>query len=238
MVSVIMPAYNEAEIIEASIRDWHETVVAKIDGAELIVVDDCSTDRTAEILQGLSGQLAGLRYLKLPVNGGHGKALRFGFGHVTQPWVFQTDSDRQHVPAEFWNLWNDRNEYDFVFGTRRSRADGTIRVAITTLMRICNLLVWQVWIRDANCPFKLMRAPALATLLEIVPRDSFIPMVMISILARKLRFRTKEVLVTHIARKGGTQSLKGLTRWVRVARQCTRELWTLRMTLSSRQTAR
>jgi dolichol-phosphate mannosyltransferase len=237
MVLVIMPAYNEADIIEASVREWHEKVVSKIAGAELMVVDDYSTDGTGEILQKLAVQLAGMRYLKTPLNGGHGKALRFGFAHVVQPWVFQTDSDRQQVPEEFWNLWNGRDACDFVFGARRSRADGILRKSITSMMQICNLLVWQVWISDANCPFKLMRASALAKLLAIIPEDSFIPMVMISILARKGGFRTKEVPVSHIARKGGTQTLKGWARWVRVVIQCTRELWTLRRTINSRQPA-
>lgn len=238
MVSVVMPAYNEADIIEASVREWHEAVVAQIPGAELIVVDDCSTDGTGGILQRLATQLPGMRYLRPPANGGHGKALRFGFRYTTQPWVFQTDSDRQHVPAEFGNVWKERNEYDFIFGARRSREDGMLRVAITAMLRVCNLLVWQVWIRDANCPFKLMRASSLANVLTLVPEESFIPMVMISILARKLGFRVKEVPVTHVARKGGTQSLKGLMRWARVVRQCTGELWALRMTLNSRQPAR
>jgi len=233
MVSVVMPAYNEADIIESSVREWHEAVVARIPGAELIVVDDCSTDGTGRVLQQLATQLHGLRYLRPPANGGHGKALRFGFRHTTQPWVFQTDSDRQHLPAEFQFLWEQRDEYDFVVGTRRTRADGLLRVLITTMMRVSNLLIWQVWIRDANCPFKLMRAPALAQVLALVPAGSFIPMVMVSILSRKLGFRVKEVPVTHIARKGGTQSLKGLMRWARVVRQCTGELWRLRMTLSS-----
>jgi len=94
--------------------------------------------------------------------------------------------------------------------------------------------VWQVWIPDANCPFKLMTAPALEEVLRLIPADSFIPMVMVSILARKLDFRVREVAVTHIARRGGTQSLKGFFKWMRIGRRCVGEMWDLRVALNSR----
>jgi hypothetical protein len=64
--------------------------------------------------------------------------------------------------------------------------------------------------------------------LRMIPQQSFIPMVMVSILARKTGFRFCEVPVTHLARKGGQQSLKGLARWVRVSSLCCGQLVRLR----------
>src|ERR1035437_10673103 len=83
MVTVLMPAYNEAEIIERSVREWYGEVTAKVPGSEIIVVDDCSTDDTEKILERLAVELRGLRPIRTPRNGGHGKALRFGFSQVT-----------------------------------------------------------------------------------------------------------------------------------------------------------
>jgi hypothetical protein len=82
----------------------------------------------------------------------------------------------------------------------------------------------QIWINDANCPFKLMRTGSLRTVLERVPADSFIPMVMIAILARKAGFRFCEEEVTHLPRNGGQQSLKGILKWCRVGSGCFRQL--------------
>lgn len=229
MVSIVMPAWNEAEIIEDCVNEWYTEVISKIPGSELIVVDDCSTDSTGTIVNAIGRQLPAIRCIRPESNGGHGRALRVGFDKVTQPFVFQTDSDRQHLPSDFWKAWKLRDQVDFVFGIRKQRADGAVRVGITRLMRTLNLLIWGVWMRDANCPFKLMRREALAKVLLHIPRDCFIPMVLVSILARKMGFRIKEVEVEHLPRKGGTQSLKGLFQWGRVGTRCARQILSIRL---------
>jgi glycosyltransferase involved in cell wall biosynthesis len=231
MVSIVMPAYNEEEIIEKTVREWYVEVISRIPGSELIVVDDCSKDRTGEVLARLAGEIPALRPLTPERNGGHGKALRHGFDRVTQDWVFQTDSDRQHIPSDFWKVWEQRVASDFVLGVRSTRADGPVRVFITTVMRLANFAVWGLWIRDANCPFKLMRRPAMEKVLLRIPRDSFIPMVMLSILCRKMKYRVTGVVVQHLPRRGGEQSLSGLWKWIKVGSRCLRQLlaWRLRL---------
>jgi len=229
MVTIVMPCYNEEEIIEAGVREWHGEVIAKLKGADLLVVDDCSTDQSGRILERLSTELPGVRWVRPERNGGHGRALRFGFQFILNDYVFQTDSDRQHVPAEFWKLWEVRDDYDFVFGVRKARADGTLRRLITRAMRIANLFIWGIWVSDANCPFKLMKRKALMVVLEKIPSDVFIPMVMVSLLSRKMGFRTTEVAVSHLPRKGGSQSLKGIVRWIWVSSVCLWQLLGLRL---------
>jgi glycosyltransferase involved in cell wall biosynthesis len=229
MVTIVMPAFNEESIIESSVTEWHNAVVSKLPGSDLLVVDDHSTDGTAKVLERLAGQLPAMRYIVAERNSGHGGALRLGFRQVSADYVFQTDSDRQHLPAEFWDLWQSREGHDFIFGVRSARADGRVRVIITKTMRLLNFLLWGLWIRDANCPFKLMRRQALEQVLRVIPASCFIPMVAVSILARKMKFRVAEVPVTHLPRRGGTQSLKGLLRWARVGSMCAGQLMLLRM---------
>lgn len=227
-VTILMPAYNEQDIIADAVTEWHSEVVAKLPGARVLVIDDHSTDGTEAALIQLAETIPGVDYLRREVNGGHGQALLFGFRHVTTEYIFQTDSDRQHRPAEFWRLWALREDHDFVFGTRSSRQDGAFRRVVTNLLRVLNGLLWQRWIRDANCPFKLMRRDALEAVLLRIPRDAFIPMVMVSILARRMGYRVAEVPVTHLRRRGGTQSLRGIARWARVGLLCARQLISLR----------
>ena len=231
MVSIVMPAYNEGEIIESSVREWYNEVVSKIPGSELIVVNDFSKDDTGEILARLAREITELRPVRPERNGGHGKAIRFGFTKATQPWVFQTDSDRQHLPIDFWRLWEIRESQDFVLGVRNTRADGPVRVVITTVMRVANFAMWGAWIRDANCPFKLMRREPMQKVLARVPQESFIPMVMLSILCRVMKFRVTEVVVRHLPRRGGEQSLSGLGKWMKVGSRCLRQLVEWRFTL-------
>jgi glycosyltransferase involved in cell wall biosynthesis len=234
MVSIVMPAYNEEQIIEKTVREWHQEVISRIPGSELIVVNDCSKDRTGDVLARLAKEIPPLRSLTPERNGGHGRALRYGFDRVTQDWVFQTDSDQQHIPSDFWRVWEKRETSDFVLGVRSTRADGPVRILITTVMRLANFVVWGLWIRDANCPFKLMRRQAMEKVLIHIPRDSFIPMVMLSILCRKMKYRVTEVVVQHLPRRGGEQSLSGLWKWIRVGSRCLRQLLVWRLLLGSR----
>lgn len=227
-LTILMPAHNEEDIIAAAVSEWHAEVITKIPGSRLLVIDDASTDRTAEVLAQVARTAPGVDFIRREVNGGHGQALLFGFQQIHSEFVFQTDSDRQHFPADFWPLWEVRGQYDFVFGVRAKREDGAFRKTVTRLMRLLNWLLWGIWIADANCPFKLMRTEALSAVLERVPKDTFIPMVMISILSRRLGYRVAEVPVRHLPRQGGTQSLRGLGRWARVGWLCACQLARLR----------
>ena len=231
MLSIVMPAYNEEANIEQTVREWHQEVLSRIPGAELIVVNDCSKDQTGTILLRLAREIPALRPLTPDRNGGHGQALRHGFDFVTQDWVFQTDSDRQHLPSDFWELWKVRDQSDFVLGIRSIRADGPVRVFITTVMRLANFALWGLWIRDANCPFKLMRREPMQNVLARVPRDAFIPMVMLSILCRKMHYRVSEAVVNHLPRRAGYQSLSGLWKWIKIGSRCFQQLVALRIGL-------
>lgn len=227
-----MPAFNEAGNIEQGVGEWYDAVACRIDGAEVLLVDDCSTDDTGVRLAALASRLDRLRVLQTPVNGGHGRAVRFGLDRAIGTFVFQTDSDRQLRPDDFWTLWERRHEAPFVMGVRERRADGAFRLAVSQVLRAVNLLLWGRSIRDANCPFKLMRRDALHALLAEIPPGSFIPMVMVSVLARHRGYAVIEVPVRHFPRTAGHQSLRGVATWGRTGARCARELLRLRLTLA------
>lgn len=229
VLSIVMPAYNEADHIERCVVEWYDEVVSRIPGTELIIVNDCSRDDTGARLQLLAVRRPALRVLTTPVNGGHGRALRFGLEHARGEFVFHTDSDRQHTPDDFWAVWERRATADFVFGVRDHRADGAFRAAVSSMMRVVNALLWGYWIEDANCPYKLMRRTALEKVLPSIPRSSFIPMVMVAVLARRGGFRVSDVHVRHFPRVAGQQSLTGLLKWVRITSRCVGELVVLRV---------
>lgn len=231
-LSIVMPAHNEAGNIEAAIREWHDEVIARLPGSEIIVVDDASRDDTGRILSVLAESLEALRVVSLTQNAGHGPATRTGLDHARGTYVFQTDSDRQHTPAEFWAFWERREDADLVIGVRRARADGLQRAVISGILRKVNTWMWGRAFADANCPFKLMRRGALDDILPRVPRDTFIPMVMIVLVAHHLGYRIEEMTVQHFQRRAGANSLAGLRKWMRIGTRCLRELRQLRASLS------
>lgn len=113
-LSVVMPAYNE----EGTILEAIDEVLASPWVAEVVVVDDSSTDRTAELLTTVDD--ARVRVLHHPVNQGKGAALRTGFAAVTQEYAIVQDADLEYDAAEYGTLLEPLldGRADVVYGSR------------------------------------------------------------------------------------------------------------------------
>ena len=128
---IVMPAYNESENIEKTLDQWYP-VVEKIGGeSRLVVFDDGSKDDTYALMCAYAKQHP-LLVPQTKKNSGHGATLIEAYRYALEQhadYVFQTDSDGQTNPNEFWPFWNLRHEYDMVIGWRRGREDGNGSVA-------------------------------------------------------------------------------------------------------------
>ena len=113
-LSVVMPCYNEQDSVLAIVA----AVLASPLTAELVVVDDASTDATPELLAGIDDPR--LVLLRQPVNQGKGAALRRGFAAATQPYVIVQDADLEYDPAEYGQVVGPLldGRADVVFGSR------------------------------------------------------------------------------------------------------------------------
>ncbi|MFN0067545.1 MAG: glycosyltransferase family 2 protein [Limisphaerales bacterium] len=116
VLGVVMPAYNE----EATITEVVELVLRQPVVHELVIVDDCSKDRTFEVLQGLAAKHPKIRLLRHDVNQGKGAALRTGFSHMTAPIVIIQDADMEYDPGEYPRIMGPivEGRGDVVFGSR------------------------------------------------------------------------------------------------------------------------
>lgn len=137
-VSLVMPVYNEEEIIERTVRDFYSEVVAPIPGSEMGIVDDCSNDKSPQILKELAEELPCTRVLRPAKKGGHRKALRLAFENVKCDLIFHTDSDYQKDPKDFCKLNEEVEGNDLVIGYRAVRNDPILRLIITRLLILVN----------------------------------------------------------------------------------------------------
>lgn len=113
-VSVIIPAYNEAETIKEVIQGIKDAGLKLGDeGFEIIVVDDGSTDYTGELAKD-----AGAKVIRHPYNIGNGASIKTGVRAATKDYLVLMDGDLQHNPADIPKLLAGLENYDMVVGAR------------------------------------------------------------------------------------------------------------------------
>jgi glycosyltransferase involved in cell wall biosynthesis len=214
---LVMPAYNEQDNIEAVVAQWHP-VVEKIGGdARLLIVNDGSKDNTSAILHELEKRTVEGNVLKFPrlialdkPNSGHGATCLFAYNKAIElgaKYIFQTDSDGQTDPDEFWKFWEKRADFDFIIGSRGGRQDGFSRIVVTKVLKLVIWLIFGEKVRDANTPFRLMRAGRLAKILAVIPKDFFLSNVLVSTIAVKWKERCVWEPITFKPRQGGVNSI-------------------------------
>jgi dolichol-phosphate mannosyltransferase len=210
-LAVVMPIYNEAANIASVLREWFACLESVASDFVLFAINDGSKDNTASVLDSLGGELGPrLRVVHKP-NSGHGCSCREGYERalaVGALWIFQIDSDGQCDPAFFQTIYGQRSRYDCVFGYRRTRDDGFGRFAITRSYRLLLWFLTGVFMRDANVPYRLMRASALRSALGRVPPDVDLQNIALTLsLKRESELRWKDVPIHFRARQGGENSI-------------------------------
>lgn len=204
-----MPAFNEAANIENTIKQWYPIVEKTGLDSCLIIFNDGSSDNTYEIMLGLKSKFSQF----IPVtklNSGHGSTLLYAYNYCINTgadFIFQTDSDGQTNPEEFWSFWESRNDYDFIIGYRNRRQDGFSRIIVTHTLRILVRLVFGTYVKDPNTPFRLMNAAKLQPLLKIIPKDFFLSNIIISMLAVKKKEKILWLPISFKPRQGGKNSI-------------------------------
>lgn len=209
---IVMPAYNEEANIESVVEQWHPvTEKLRDDGVEayLTIANDGSKDSTIEKLKLLQKKIPYLELLDKP-NSGHGATVLYLYRHAinaSADFIFQTDSDGQTNPDEFWQMWNERYNYDMQIGHRNHREDGFSRVVVTKVLKAVVKLMFGVTCIDANTPFRLMKKTSIAPIIELIPQDFFLSNVALSALSVKKGLKLRWIPITFRPRQGGVNSI-------------------------------
>lgn len=226
-LTIVMPAYNEADGIADFLTDLDTRFEPEV---RIIVVNDASTDDTAEVVEGLG--LSRVELIDSPVNLGHGpttiKALQAGVAAGTRM-VMAVDGDGQFDVGDMHRLVDIAlaAESDVVEGSRFERGDPLFRMLTSVATRVLVASRCGMWPKDANTPLRVYRADVLADLLGRIPQDAMTPNLFMSVLSRRRRLALIEIPVKCGVRRGVT--IEGSTwgqrrRWLptkRFLRFCT-----------------
>ncbi len=168
-VSILIPAYNEEEAIGPVIAEVKEAMKKSPQDYEILVVDDASTDGTAERAKG-----EGVRVLRRPVRGGSGASRRTGIETARGEIVVMLDGDGSYDPRDIPELLKHFPDYDQVNGARTSE-EGTLkllRAPAKWFIRKLACYLTKTEIPDLNTGLKAFKREIMKKYLWVLP-DGF-----------------------------------------------------------------
>ena len=190
-ISLVIPAFNEAQTIEALLRRVAELGL----DAEMIVVDDGSTDETVAILERLDGDMPGLRVMRQPRNLGKGAAVRVGIAASTSEIVLIQDADLEYDPADIPRLVAPLRDgrADVVYGTRLrggsepQRAHMFWHYAGNRLLSLLTNILFNTTISDMEVGYKAFRGDLVRSIRLVSNDFAFEPEITAKVLRRGVR---------------------------------------------------
>ncbi len=200
-LTVVLPAYNEEEIITRTVTTVDDVLSAWHMEFEIVIVNDGSVDRTGEIVTALASENPRIRVVSHALNEGYGATLASGSAAATKELLFFMDSDGQFDVRDLQEFLPLIDTYDAVIGYRIDRQD--------SWMRKLNAWGWKhligraldVHVRDIDCAFKLLHT----RFLQEHPLETRGAMINAELLYRLKRAggRYQEVGVIHLPRLHG-----------------------------------
>ena len=168
-LAVIIPVYNEEKAIKKVIFEWMEELEKYNFFFKILIINDGSNDDTKKILNKIKNKKISIFHKK---NQGHGKACLFGYKYVLKKnftHILQLDSDGQCNPKFFVNFYKKIRKHSVVYGYRYIRRDGLLRKFFTRIMEILILARSFSFIKDPNCPYRLIEYKFLKKTIKKIP---------------------------------------------------------------------
>lgn len=205
MLSIVIPAYNEKMRLEKTLQ---QTIAFKKNHpeiAEIIVVDDGSTDNTSKLAKKYTDKV-----IILPTNRGKGYAVKKGILLAKEKYVLYMDSDLATPLKEIPTFLKTIKKYDLVIGSRNTE-DANITSFQPMYRRILGKIfpfianaILPLGVKDSQCGFKMFKTSVAKKIVRQQTIERFAFDVELLYLARKKEYRIKEIGITWHDQKGST----------------------------------
>jgi dolichol-phosphate mannosyltransferase len=199
-LSLVIPVYNEAGNVLPLATSAAETLTALGRPFEIVLVNDGSTDTTADEIAQAAARWPQVRELRMPQNVGQAKALLAGLNDARGAFLLMMDGDGQNDPRDYPKLLAlvESGACDLACGWRVDRHDSTLRRIMSRVANVVRGAILKDGVHDSGCQLRVMRREV---------RDAFFPMELmqsfIPALAVAAGFRVAELPVRHHARVHG-----------------------------------
>jgi len=197
-LSIVIPAYNEVENLEPLLGELHAAIDATGLSAEIVLVDDASTDGSGAWLSERARGDACLRPVRLAERCGQSAALAAGLAHARGAVIVTMDADLQNDPADLPRVLAALEHADVVSGVRAGRQDSWLRLVSSRIANAVRRATLGDPVTDIGCSFKAYRREALEQLPMFVGVHRFLPALCVF---RGARYA--EVALSHRARRHG-----------------------------------
>ncbi len=201
-LSVVVPAHNESGNLPDLIKEI-VTALADRSDYEIVIVDDCSSDETPQVLSALQSQLPQLRVLRHLKNAGQSAALRNGVRHARGIWIATLDGDAQNVPADIPRLWDEMQRrgnpnLKLIQGWRTTRRDTGLKRLSSKIANGVRSRMLRDATPDSGCGIRLVEREALLNVPNFNHMHRFIPA-----LIRQAGWDVDTLSVSHRPRGAG-----------------------------------
>lgn len=202
-LSIFFPAYNEKDAIPETVAKSQKVLDKLGIPYELLIIDDGSTDGTAEVVDNLAAKDKRIRVIHQK-NGGYGMALRAGFYNSKNEWVIYTDSDGQFDFSEVNKFLELAGEADVIWGYRIKRNDPFYRLLFALGWKLSIFSLFGFFLRDIDCGFKAVKKKVFDTIPKLESTRGGMINAELAFKAKKHGFKIAQVGVNHYARSSGT----------------------------------
>jgi glycosyltransferase involved in cell wall biosynthesis len=204
-ISVILPAYNESDIIEEVVISYYKEIGSKLK-IDLVIAEDGSIDGTREKLLSLKERIPML-LLSDHNRKGYAKGVADALRSCHSTWIFFSDSDGQYLPGDFWPLWQKRHGNDLIIGRKINRREGMYRIVLNKGFHFILNLLFGYDLHDSDCGFRLIRREAVSAVINDVKYLKYSFWSEFTVRCCSRGFRMSEIPINHNPRKHGNSHI-------------------------------